>query len=66
MNELEGQERINALQALHDYLYRELSDWEFDDAQAAMKLEALDNDATQRGTRLRTELRNRTPLGRDE
>ena len=66
LNELEGQERINALQALHDYLYRELSDWEFDDAQAAMKLEALDNDATQRGTRLRTELRNRTPLGRDE
>lgn len=66
LDQLEGQERINAWQAFHDYLYRGLSDWEFDDAKAAMKLEALDSDATQRGTRLRTELRNRTPLGRDE
>ncbi|RRD03093.1 hypothetical protein EII34_15520 [Arachnia propionica] len=66
LDKMEGQDRINARQALHDYLYGQLGDWEFDDARTAMKLEALANDADQRGTRLRTELRNRTPLGRDE
>lgn len=66
LEKLKDQERINARQALHDYLYGQLGDWEFDDARAAMKLEALANDADQRSARLRTELRNRTPLGRDE